>query len=129
MMASKDILQGLGCVLVTIALTVYGQLVIKWQVLKAGAIPAEWSAKFFYFVLLFKNPWVLSGFCAAFLASIAWMAAMTKLPLSFAYPFTSIAMVLVVVSGAFLFKESVSMGQMLGCILILLGIILLGARA
>jgi len=44
---------------------------------------------------LLLNPWIISGLAAALLASVTWMAAMTRLPLSHAYPFTTLAFVLV----------------------------------
>ena len=47
---------------ITILFTVYGQLVIKWQVLKAGAFPEDTGEKLWFLLHLLLNPWVISAF-------------------------------------------------------------------
>jgi multidrug transporter EmrE-like cation transporter len=111
-------------VLLTVLLTVYGQVVVKWQVLKAGSMPAAFNEKLIYLAKLTLNPWVLSVFFAAFLASLSWMAAMTKLPLSHAYPFTSLSFVLVLFLSAFFFQEPLTWPKLVGLALITAGIVL-----
>jgi len=106
----------------TILLTVYGQLVLKWQVLAAGAIPPDGAEKLLFLVRMLWNPWILSGFAAAFLASMAWMAAMTKFELSYAYPFMSLSFVLVTVFSVAVFGESISLVKAVGLGLIITGI-------
>ena len=110
-------------VLVTVLLTVYGQIAIKWQVLEAGAFPADPAEKIQFLGRLLLNPWVLSAFAAALLASVSWMAAMTKLDLSHAYPFMSLAFVLVLVLSALVFHEPVNAWKIAGLALITVGII------
>ena len=70
----------------TIMFTVYGQLVTKWQVTKAGSLPTESKGQAWFLLRLIFNPWVLSCLMAAFLAFLCWVAAMTKFELSYAYP-------------------------------------------
>lgn len=112
-------------VLLTIVLTVYGQVVIKWQAILAGELPAGGAAKgVFLLRLAFLNPWVLSGLLSAFLASLCWMAAMTRLPLSHAYPFVSFSFVLVVLSGALFFHEPLTWPKVAGMICIVAGIVI-----
>jgi len=112
----------------TILFTVYGQMVLKWQVALSGPLPSGSVEKVTFLLGLLLNPWVLSGFCAAFLASLAWMAAMTKFQLSYAYPFMSLNFVLVLGLSAWLFQEPVSMAKVAGIVLVVLGIIL-GSQA
>lgn len=111
----------------TIAFTVYGQLVLKWQVGDAGPLPVESAQKLIFLIRLLLNPWVFSGFCAAFLASLAWMAAMTKFQLSYAYPFMSLNFVLVLALSSLLFHEPISTAKVAGLALIVLGIVV-GSR-
>jgi len=107
----------------TIVLTLYGQLVIKWQVSQAGAFPVGTNEKLWFLVSLVFNPWIMSGFIAAFLASVCWMAAMTKFQLSHAYPFTSLSFVLVLILSAVLFHESITIPKVLGMIFIIIGVV------
>lgn len=107
----------------TILLTVYGQLILKWRVGFYGSMPIEAleKLKFVFGVLL--DPWILSGLAAAFLASLAWIAAMTKFELSHAYPFMSLNFVVVLLLSGWLLNEPMTIQRALGVILIMLGTI------
>ena len=108
-------------ILLTIVLTVFGQIAIKMQVLQAGPLPADPSDKFAFLIRLLLNPWIISAFAAAFLASISWMGAMTKFQLSHAYPFMSLNFVIVLGLSAWLFQEPMSMTRIIGVSLICIG--------
>lgn len=69
-------------VLDTIALTVYGQFVIKHQVWRTGSMPDDTWARFRFVLRLMLDPWIISAVAAALLPSMSWMAAMTRRPLS-----------------------------------------------
>lgn len=106
----------------TIFFTVYGQLILKWQVSQAGALPDGTWTKLVFLLQLFLNPWVVSAFFSAFLASLAWMAVMTKLDLSHAYPFMSLNFVVVLVLSVLLFQEPVNVAKLVGLTLIIAGL-------
>ncbi len=108
-------------VFITIFLTVYSQIVIKWQVVAAGAFPVESADQLWFLAKLLVNPWVISALAAGLLAVVPWMAAMTKLELSHAYPFMSLAFVLVL--SALVFHEPVNTWKIAGLVLITAGII------
>ena len=112
-------------VFLTIAFTVYGQLVLKWQMQGIGALPESGLQKLVFLTRLVLNPWVLSGFVAAFLASLAWMAAMTRLEMSYAYPFMSLAFVIVVGAGALFYGEPLTVGKFVGTALVVCGLIVM----
>lgn len=107
----------------TIALTIYGQLVIKWQVSQAGTMPAALLDKGAFLGSLVLNPWVASGLFAAFLASLCWMATLTKFELNFAYPFMSLTFVGVLILSSLLFYEALSPAKWVGMGLLVLGIV------
>lgn len=107
----------------TVLLTVYGQIVIKWQVLAAGAFPADTAEQAWFLLRLLVNPWVISALAAALAAALTWMAAMTDLELSHAYPFMSLAFILVLLLSAWFFHEPVSWQKLAGLALICAGIV------
>lgn len=86
----------------TVLFTVYGQLVIKWQTRKAGEFPDGSAARVNYLTHFLINPWVISSLLAAVVAAFAWIAALSKLELSRAYPFVSASFVLVLIFSAVL---------------------------
>ena len=77
-------------ILATVALSVYGQLVLKWRMDQLGPMPAGFGGGLRHLLWLLIDPVIFSTFVAAFFASLAWMAAMTRFELSYAYPFTSL---------------------------------------
>lgn len=105
----------------TILFTVYGQLILKYRIAHFGPLPSELLDKFKFLVGLLFDPLIFSGFLAAFLASLAWMAAMTKFDLSHAYPFMSMNFVVVLLLSAWLLSEPLSPGKVVGIALIVAG--------
>ncbi|HEY9723378.1 MAG TPA: EamA family transporter [Oscillatoriaceae cyanobacterium] len=113
-----------ACLLAMVALTLCGQIATKWQVSKAGGMPSALSAKVMFLLNLAFNPWVMGAFFAAFLASLFWMAALTKLPLNVAYPFTSLTFIGVLVVSAVVFHEPVHPAKFVGVLFLVLGVVL-----
>jgi drug/metabolite transporter (DMT)-like permease len=111
-------------ILATVGLTVYGQLILKWRISQLGPLPAEFLDKLKFLLGLLLDPVIFSGFAAAFLASLAWMAAMTKFDLSHAYPFMSLNFVVVLLLSGWLLSEPISMQKVLGVGLIVLGTVI-----
>jgi len=110
-------------ILGTVLFTVYGQLVLKWRIVNYGALPESLSEKIVFLFKLLFDPFIFSGFAAAFVASFFWMAAMTKFDVSYAYPFMSSAFVMVFLFSVFLFQEPVTWQKIIGLLLIVAGII------
>ena len=110
-------------VMCTVLLTVYGQIAIKWQVLAAGPFPVDPGEKLRFLARLLLNPWVISALVAALLAAVSWMAAMTRLELSHAYPFMSLAFVLVMLASALFFSEPITPFKITCITLVVLGIV------
>lgn len=111
-------------ILITVILTVYGQLIIKWRMSLKGDLPDRLLPKVFFILNAYTDIWILSGFVAAFLASMSWAAAMTKFELSQAYPFMSLSFILVFLLSIYLFNEEFSLAKLLGLLLIVSGVIL-----
>ena len=108
----------------TLFFTVYGQIVLKWRLSGLKVIlPEDFSEKIVYLTKLIIDPFIFSGFASAFIASLFWMAAMTKFEITQAYPFMSLAPALVFVIGILFLGETFSIGKVLGLGLIIIGIV------
>ena len=112
-------------VLMTIVFTMYSQLVIKWQVNNAGELPLDNFGKLKFLFILLLNPWVISAILATFASGLSWMLAMSKFDLSYAYPFTSLLYVLMMVASVVFFNESLTINKMIGVCFIMIGIIII----
>lgn len=116
---------GYGYIFSTIIFTVYSQLIMRWQVTKAGILPIDLMDKVKFIVHLFLNPWVLSSICATLFAGISWMLTMTRFEISYAYPWVSLNFVLMLVFGVLIFNESFNYFKLLGSLLVITGIVVI----
>ncbi len=114
---------GHGCIALTLFFTIYGQLVLKWQMSMVGPLPPASFDKMIFLAKQLLNPWILSGYISALTASLAWMAAMTRFELGYAYPFMSLAFILVMLVGIVALGEPFSVSKLIGTLLVLSGLI------
>lgn len=110
----------------SIAFTVLSQLLVKWRLghLYPGlTIPEGLWSKYLYLARhVVLDPVIIFCIMSTFASGLAWMAAMTKLPISVAYPFTSLGYVLVLVLSWWFLGETLNGYKMAGVVLIMLGI-------
>jgi multidrug transporter EmrE-like cation transporter len=113
----------------TVVLTVYGQVIVKWQAVRAGSFPSVGGAeRVEYLARFFLTPWVISAFLAAGIAALAWIAALSRLDLSRAYPWMATSFIAVTLLSAWFFDERLGLWKVAGVALIVLGLIV-GSRA
>jgi drug/metabolite transporter (DMT)-like permease len=105
----------------TLALTVYGQLIMKSRAI-AHASDNTSGSKLNYLLSMYTDIGVLSGLGAAVLASICWALALEKAGLGFAYPFMALSFVIVPLLARTLFGEPMSPMQIAGIVTIVAGV-------
>ena len=109
-------------ILGTVLFTVYGQLIIKWRIVNYTTLPNSLKDKLLFLFQLLFDPYIFSGLFSAFIASLFWMAAMTKLDLSHAYPIVLGGLAILTSAGAILFfKEPLTVYKIIGTMLIISG--------
>lgn len=108
----------------TVIFTVYGQVMLKWRIVKHGDLPKDFQSRVSYALDLAKDPFIISVFFAVAVGYICWMVAMTKYEISFAYPFMSLCFILVLISSSVLFNEPITIGKVLGLVFIVIGLII-----
>jgi uncharacterized membrane protein len=110
----------------TILFTVYGQMILKWRITKLNwsMIDGTLVEKIICYLKLLFDPFILTGFASAFIASVCWTMAMSKFEITKAYPFMSISPAIVFLLGVFFLKETFTIGKVIGLVLIILGTII-----
>lgn len=97
--------------------------------LKAGtnAISVgEQGSGFFSLVLrAATQPFIVAGVSCYVLSMAIWLAVLSRLPVSVAYPLLSIGYIITAVFGFFLFGESLGVVKIVGIIIIIIGVIVL----
>lgn len=109
----------------TIVTSVYSQLVIKWRISGRFAglqIPGGVWPKMMTVVSIIFDPFIMTGLIATFVSGLCWMATMSKLEIGYAYPFTSLGFVAVVLLSSFLFGESLNAWRIIGVLFIVVGV-------
>ena len=109
----------------TILFTVFGQILLKWRLsmLHFTLPDTMLSDKLLTLIKLVFDPFIFVGFISAFIASLFWMAAMTKFEITYAYPFMSLSPAIVFLVGVFLLGETFTIGKVIGLVIIAIGII------
>lgn len=78
-----------------------------------------------YLALLFEPLFYLSSIFFLAQAGV-WLAVLRRLPLSRAYPFTSLTVITLLIGGAVFFGEAVTLGNVLGALVIMTGVVVIG---
>ena len=107
----------------TVLLTVYGQVVAKWQIANTARLGGA-ADPLSLLAALLANPWMLSALAAGLGAALCWFLALEKLELSHAYPFVSLSFVAVLFLSAALFGEPLTWAKIGGIALIVAGVAL-----
>jgi drug/metabolite transporter (DMT)-like permease len=112
----KYLLSGVFLVIIFIFLRTLTQIMFKNLALGPGGSS--------YVTLLFDPLFYLIG--VMFLGQAAvWLMVLKRLPLSTAYPFTSVTVVTLLISGALFFGETITTGNVLGSLLIMAGVVII----
>ncbi|MBZ0288289.1 MAG: multidrug resistance protein [Anaerolineae bacterium] len=115
-------LQSIGLVLSSVACGAVGQLVLKAGMndiaQKLG--PLQLSVE--TLISMATNPLLLVGIAIFVVSTLLWLLALMKADLSFAYPFLSLTYIAVLVGGAILFHEKVTLIRVVGFAVIVIGV-------
>jgi multidrug transporter EmrE-like cation transporter len=112
-------------VLLTIAFTTVGQLLFKWQLSQAGPLPDQPGPMLLFLIQQVFSLRIILGLGAAFIASLTWMAALTKFQLNLVYPFMSLCFPLTMVLSAHFLGEALGWSKVVGTAVILIGLFIL----
>ncbi len=110
-------------ILLSIVCGVAGQTVIKIGVSQPGASEAA-SGLFSLVAMILRSPMVMLGLLLYALGALAWIAVLSRVDLSVAYPFLALNFLLVTLSSQFLLCETVPAMRWLGVLVICSGILL-----
>ncbi len=106
-------------ILLNVFLATAGQLLFKRA---ADFINTNPDLKFpMYYI---SNPWFYAAVSMFIISTFVWTQALTKVPLSIAYPLASMAYVLTVLGSYYVFQEKITHTGAIGVMLIVAGITL-----
>jgi len=116
--------------LFSVVLATAGQLTLKTGMTRVGYIGTERLGKPLKLLLQVATTWqVLLGLTLFFVSAGFWILVLSRVPLSFAYPFAGLTYLLIALFGKFVLGEHVPGLRWLGIALIIAGILLVGKTA
>ncbi len=78
---------------------------------------------------IMSNLFYILALVCMFLQAVVWQQALIYYPLSYAYPFISMVSFVVLIASAVLFQEGITMTNILGLVLISVGITIVSRKA
>lgn len=117
-----------GLILLSVLIAALAQLTLKHgmtQVTRHGALPLDLGAPVETFRRVVTNVSVLGGLSLFVVSAAVWLVVLSKVSLSFAYPFVSLTYVLILLFDRLVLNDAVSMTRWGGVALIVGGIILI----
>jgi multidrug transporter EmrE-like cation transporter len=79
------------------------------------------------FQAIATSPAVLMGMACFGISAVVWLFVLAKIPVSTAYPFIAVGIIITVIGGRFLFAEPVSLLKLFGIALVITGIVCVGS--
>lgn len=105
----------------SVILGVLGQLFMKKGMIALG--PLDEPTIMTAFAIVFQ-PWVFGGLFAYGMAMVIWVAVLSRLDLSYAYPLLSSGYVLVALGSWWMFGDQISATRWAGILVISAGVVL-----
>ena len=116
-----------GMVIGYVVLNSFGALIIKYKINAIGEVQlGSLKSIINYFIELLKSPLIICGILSIFISAFVWMTALSRLQISLAYPVAvGLNFFIVVTVALIFFGEQLSVGKVIGIVLIFISIFLL----
>lgn len=112
-------------ILSSVSLNAFAQLFIRKGMLKFGDVKLGLDQLLKLVVAVFTNGYLLAGMFCYGISILLWMAVLSKVNVSFAYPFSSIGYILATVLAYFWLQEPLTPQKIAGILVICAGAVIL----
>ena len=120
-------LRTVALTLMSVFLATAGQLMLKTGMARVGYIGSARLGRPLQVITEVARTWqVILGLVLFALSAVTWLVVISRVPLSFAYPFAGITYVLLALFSKFVLREHVPHLRWLGVALIVAGIVVVG---
>ncbi len=113
-------MKGIPLILAAVMLGAIGQVIMKKGMMIYGEVSA--GSVWGQLIPILKVPQVAIGFLCYGLSAVLWIAVVSNVDLSLAYPMVSLAYVLVFVASWLILGEHISAVRTMGLVIICLGV-------
>lgn len=115
----------IGFILFTVLTNAAAQLMLKQGMTVMGPLSFAGVNPLVKVLQIVFNPWIFLGLCTFVISMASHLFVLSKVELSFAYPFLSLAYVAVAVFAYFVFREDLNAWRIAGIAFICVGTVLI----
>ncbi|TKT80061.1 transporter [Aquamicrobium sp. LC103] len=115
----------IGFILFTVMTNAAAQLMLKHGMTTLGPLSFAGANPILKIFEIVFSPWVFLGLCTFVISMASHLFVLSKVELSFAYPFLSLAYVAVAVFAYFIFREDLNAWRIAGIAFICVGTVLI----
>ena len=108
----------LGLILASVSLTAFAQLALKLSSARHANV-AEGAALLPSLFAQMLNPWTMAGLFGYVGSFVLWLLALREVPLTIAYPFMGLTLVLVALLGVAVLGETLGVWELVGFVIVL----------
>jgi drug/metabolite transporter (DMT)-like permease len=112
-------------ILISVLASIIGQLLLKVGMNRLGSITLSASQFLSVSWKMATNPYVFIGLAIYLAGTVFWLSALSRVDLSYAYPFASISYVVMLVASWMIFDEKITLGRVIGTVVIGIGVFLI----
>lgn len=115
--------------MVGVFLNAGAQLFLKAGMTRIGHFEFEWSSLVPVGLQAAMTPTIIAGLSCYVFSVVIWMAVLSRVEVSLAYPMVSIGYIIAALAGWYFFGESLSALRVTGIFVIILGVYLVSQTA
>ncbi len=112
-------------ILVSVFFSTVGQLLLKGGMNKFGSVTLSLNGLFPTLWRMAINPGVFFGLTLYLVGTVFWLAALSRVDLSYAYPFASLSYVVMLAASWMMFDEKITLMRVIGTVVICIGVLLI----
>lgn len=110
-------------IVISVLTSTVGQLLLKKGMNSIGSVTLSGNQIFSTLWRMMTNLNVFLGLAIYFVGTIFWLAALSRVDLSYAYPFASLSYVVMLVASWLMFNEEITVSRIIGTVVIGIGVL------
>lgn len=110
-------------IVISVLTSAVGQLMLKQGMINLGEVTISINQLPTTIWKMGTNPFVFWGLAIYLAGTVFWLAALSRVDLSYAYPFASLSYVIMLVASWLLFNEHITPSRVLGTLVIGIGVL------
>jgi drug/metabolite transporter (DMT)-like permease len=112
-------------ILISVVAGAVGQVMLKKGMSTMGPLTLSLDQLFNILWRIGTNPYVVIGLAIYVTGTVFWLAALSRVDLSYAYPFASLSYAVMLVASWQLFNENITPFRLVGTLVVCLGVFLI----